>query len=171
MTPRAIFSLATIGVAALVVPPIVFAPLHAASNHDFGGVVSAVEQHYSVHAQRMPMMGFISFCAHVTTNGGVKGMRIAEFDHFAPAESPAVLEKLVSDTLGSEWQPFVTEREAGGELSLIFVRPEGSDMRMLIADYDHGELDIVRMELNADRIQHWMQDPENSARHHNNQGN
>ena len=45
MKPRAILILATVGVAALVIPPIVFAPLHASSapNRDFDSVVSALE--------------------------------------------------------------------------------------------------------------------------------
>jgi hypothetical protein len=113
------------------------------------------------------MMGFISFCAHVWSVGGVKGMQIAEFDHFTPTSDPAALEKLVSDSLGSEWQHFVTDRSANGSVSFIFVRPEGNDMRMLIVDDDNRELDIVRMELNPTRLQHWFHDPEDSAHNHN----
>jgi hypothetical protein len=32
-------------------------------------------------------------------------------------------------------------------------------MRMLIADYEDGELDVVRMELNGDRLRRWMREP------------
>jgi hypothetical protein len=39
-------------------------------------------------------------------------------------------------------------------------------MRMLITDYEHGELDVVRVEVNADRLQHRMRDPEGSAKRH-----
>jgi hypothetical protein len=39
-------------------------------------------------------------------------------------------------------------------------------MRMLITDYEHGELDVVRVEVNADRLKHWMRDPEGSAKRH-----
>lgn len=169
MRSRAILILATVGVAALVIPPIVFAPLHAAEpGHDFDAVVSAVEQHYSTHAERVPMMGFVSFCAHVWTVGGVKGMHIAEFDNLPQSASadPAQLERLVTDTLGSDWQRMVTSRDANGSVSLIFVQPDGNAMRMLIADYDHGELDLVRVEVNAERMEHWIRDPANSARNH-----
>jgi hypothetical protein len=37
---------------------------------------------------------------------------------------------------------------------------------MLIADYDHGELDVVRMELNGQQLAHWMNDQEGHAHHH-----
>ena len=53
----------------------------------------------------------------------------------------------------------------------IYVQPNGSAMRMLIADYEHGELDVVRVELNAARLQHWVHDPEGSAKRHDYGGN
>lgn len=140
----------------------------AAAKPDFDAVISAVEHRYSAHAERVPMMGFVSFCAHVASGGGVKGMKVAEFDHLAVPDS-AELATVVRQTLGSNWQPFVTERERGGKLSLIFVQPNGSDMRMLIADYEHGELDVVRMEVNGERLAHWVRDPAGSTHRHNDQ--
>ena len=138
----------------------------AASNHDFDSVVSAVEQRYSTHADRVPLMGFVSFCAWTASGGGVRGMKVAEFDHLAAAPDPDDLEKLVSDTLGSAWQPFVKERSRSGELNVIYAQPDGAAMRMMIADYDHGELDLVRIEVNGKRLAHWVHDPESSAHNH-----
>lgn len=135
-----------------------------ASGHDFDNVVATVEHHYSVHAQRVPMMGFVSFCARVASHDGVKGMRIAEFDNLALAKTDD-LGQLVRDSLGPRWQLFVTERDAGGEQSVIYVQPHGSAMRMLIADYENGELDLV--EINGERLQQWLRDPAQSAREHN----
>jgi hypothetical protein len=143
-----------------------FTTARAASGHDFDSVVSAVEQRYSAHAERVPMMGFVSLCAHVVTAGGVKGMKIAEFDNLPKAPDSAELEHLVSDALGGSWQRFVTDRSRNGEVSIIYVQPNGAAMRMLIADYEHGELDLVRMELNGERLAHWVHDPEGSARRH-----
>jgi hypothetical protein len=138
----------------------------AAGHHDFDAVVTAVEHRYDARAERVPMMGFVSLCARVATGGGVKGMKIAEFGHLTGVADADELDKLVSDSLGGEWERFVAERERNGELNLIYVQPDGQAMRMLIADYEHGELDVVRLEVNADRLQHWMQDPEGSAKRH-----
>jgi hypothetical protein len=149
-------------VIAIVLPKTV----NAAGHHDFDTVVSAVEHRYDAHAERVPMMGFVSLCARVMTAGGVKGMKIAEFDHLTGVAATDDLDKLVGDSLGGEWQRFVSERERSGELNLIYVQPDGHAMRMLIADYEHGELDVVRVEVNADRLQHWIRDPEGSARRH-----
>lgn len=137
----------------------------AAAGPDFDSVVSAVEHQYSMRAERVPMMRFVSLCAHVASHGGVKGMKIAEFDHLA-APDTGQLESLVRQTLGDKWQPFVTERERNGNVSMIYVQPSGSDMRMLIADYENGELNVVRMELNGERLARWINDPEGSAHRH-----
>jgi hypothetical protein len=157
------------GVALVVVTAAVVLPMtvRAASGHDFDAVVFAVEQRYDAHAERLPMMGFVNFCAWVATGGGVKGMKIAEFDHLNKVSDTGELERLVGDSLGGGWERFVVERERNGEVNIIYVQPNGSAMRMLIADYDeHGELDVVRIEVNANRLKHWIHDPEGSARRH-----
>ena len=137
-----------------------------ASSHDFDDVVSTIEQHYAVHAQRVPMMGFVSFCAWGASRGGVKDMRIAEFDNLTLGKSDD-LSRLMRDKLGDRWQPFVTEREAGGQQDVIYVQPHGDFMRMFIADYDGNELNLVRLDLNGKRLQKWMRDPVQSARTQN----
>lgn len=153
----------------VVLSGLLLAPVPAAlaQPHDFDAVVSAVEQHYDSHADRVPMMGFVSFCAWTATGGGVKGMKVAEFDHLHGVTDADDLERVVSQTLGSGWQRFVTDRNRNGELSLIFAQPNGTNMRMLIASYEHGELDVVRLEVNGDRLRHWIHDPEGSARRRN----
>lgn len=158
------FALAAVVLAAvaIVVLPIT---VSAASGHDFDAVVSAVEHRYDARAEKVPMMGFVNFCAWAATGGGVKGMKIAEFDHLDNVSDSAELEKLVDDSLGGQWQRFVVDRSRNGQVT-IYVQPAGSAMRMLITDYEHGELDVVRVEVNADRLQHWMHDPEGSARRH-----
>ncbi|MFP5227959.1 MAG: hypothetical protein ACLGXA_10040 [Acidobacteriota bacterium] len=156
-------ALLTLALAAVVLPMTV----RAAGHPDFDTVVSAVEHRYAARAQRIPMMGLVSFCGWMATGGGVKGLKIAEFEHFTGPSDPADLDKLVDDSLGGEWQRFVVDREKGGELSLIYAQPEGHAMRLLIVDYEkNGELDVVRVEVNADRLQRWMKDPGGSARRH-----
>lgn len=135
-----------------------------AANHDFDSVVAGVEQRSGVHAQQVPLMGFVSLCAWVKTHGGVWGMRIAEFDNLVGKLDSADLASLVRSRLDSTWQPVVVERDRdGAEQTVIFVRPNGRAMRMLVADYDHGELDLVRMELNGSQLANWIRNPREHA--------
>ncbi|HEX5236568.1 MAG TPA: hypothetical protein VFW25_14710 [Silvibacterium sp.] len=153
--------------ASLILAIFALAPLSAsAASNDFNNVVTAVEQRYSMHAQHVPMMGFVSLLARTASGGAVKGMRIAEFDHLTPALDTADLQHLVSNALGSDWHPFVTSRTANGALSIIFVQPDGPAMRMLIADFQNSELNLVRLELKGHNLNLWMQDPQNHVHHH-----
>ena len=137
-----------------------------AGDRDFDGLVSEIARSYDVHATRIPMMSLVSLCARFATHGGVKGLRVVEFDHLTAALDDPELMSLVRKNLGPEWQPFINEYHQQDESrSVIFVRPEGDALRMLIADYGHGELDVVSMELNGAALAGWMQDPQGKTYH------
>lgn len=139
----------------------------SAADRDFNSVVSAVEHKYSVHAQRIPMMTLVSIFASLKTHGGVQGLRVAQFDNVRGMDGKD-LYPLLKSRLGDDWQPFVTEvgggKNRGGDQSVILVHPDGSSMGMMIADYDHGELDLVGMEMNGNALSKWLHDPE--RQHH-----
>jgi hypothetical protein len=135
----------------------------SAADRDFNSVVSAVEHKYSVHAQRIPMMSLVSIFASLKTHGGVQSLHVAQFDDVRGMDGKD-LYPLLRSRLGDDWQPFVTEvsggQNRGGDQSVILVRPDGSSMGMMIADYDHGELDLVGMEMNGAALSKWLHDPE-----------
>lgn len=138
----------------------------ASSGHDFDAVVAAVSARYPAHVEEAPMMGLVSLCARVATGDGVKGMKVAEFENLRQPPDGAALDRIVTGALGSDWQRFVTTRSRDGETTLIFSQPDGEAMRLLIADYEHGELDVVRVEVNGERMQQWLNDPRGSAQRH-----
>jgi len=84
----------------------------SAADHDFNSVVSAVEHKYSVHAQRVPLMPLVSICASLKTHGGVRSLRVAEFENLRGMAGKD-LYPLLRSKLGDEWQPFVTEVSGG----------------------------------------------------------
>lgn len=140
----------------------------SAASHDFDSAVSGVEHRYSVRARRIPMMGLIGLCARAYTHGGVKEMRIAEFESLQQVD-PVELFSLVQSRLGDGWQPIVKEHAQrkendGASLSVIFARPAGRSMQLLVADYDHGELELVRMGIDGAALSRWIGDHEHSGR-------
>jgi hypothetical protein len=131
-----------------------------AADREFSGLLQKVSHRYEAHITHIPMMGFASFCARIVTHGGVKHLRVAKFDDVPERTSLSELQSLFRETLSADWQPFVVERDQEGKnLSVIFVRPAGKAMRMLIADYDHQELDVVQLELNGSRLTRWLKKP------------
>lgn len=153
--------------AALLLGILLLAPLHAwlDSNHGFNAAVAAVEQQYHPRQQQIPFQWFVSLCATISTGGGVRNLRTAEFNHLNGVTSPNALAALLSSHLSPAWHRMVLSRDDAFDFSLIYVRPNGNAMRMLVASYDHGELDLVRMDLNGQRLAHFVNNPTHSARH------
>lgn len=132
----------------------------SAASHGFDSAVGGVERRYSVHARRIPLMGLISVCARVYTHGGVKEMRVAEFEGLRHVD-PAELFSLVQAKLGEDWQPIVKQHALGhaegdANLSVVFARPAGRAMQLLVADYGHGELSMVRMGIDGASLSKWI---------------
>lgn len=132
----------------------------SAADREFNALLSEVSKRYEIRATHIPLMGFVSLCARIGSHGGVRNLHIAEFDNIKAQIDFSELASLVRASIGADWQPFVVERSrSGGDQSVIFVRPVGGSMRMLIADYEHNELDVIDMELNGESLTKWMNNP------------
>jgi hypothetical protein len=133
-------------------------------------VVSGVEQRYSVHADRHFMaMEFTSICSRLATHDGVKGLRVAEFNHIGKLDTGS-LDFLMQSKLGAGWKPVVKERRQD-KLSVIFVRPDGDSMRMIFAGYKHGKLDVFRMEMNGPTFAKWIRNQGTNSQRFSTVGN
>jgi hypothetical protein len=142
-----------VGLAAVMTPAILLAAGGAGSSGGFDEVVHSIEQHYHVHATRIPFMGLISFVAGRSTHGGVRGLHVAEIEHFEGPVDGEELTTLVQQHAGSGWQRMVRETSRdGGEQSLIYVRPEGDHLGMLIVERDTHEMNIVQLSMNPDKL-------------------
>jgi hypothetical protein len=125
------------------------------SGAGFDAVVHGIESRYHVHATHIPFLGLMSGIAGIATHGGVRGMHIAEMEHFNTAVDGTELNALVAQRAGKGWQRIIRETSHDGdEQSLIFVRPEGNRMGMLIVDLDHKEMDVVQISINPDQLSH-----------------
>lgn len=134
-----------------------------ASDSGFDAAVAAIEQQYHPQQQHIPLQWFASLCATVSTGGGVRHMRIADFPNVEGVTTPNALAHLISSHLSPAWSQMVLSRDSPVDFSIIYVRPDHSYMRMLVASYDHGELDLVRMDLNGKRLAHFVHDPAHTA--------
>ena len=119
----------------------------------FDGVVDSIESQYHAQATRIPFMSLISLVAGAATRDGVRGMHVAEFEHFDAAIEGDALKQLVDKKLGAGWELMVREtRREGGEQTLIYCHPEGKHMGLFIIDHEHGELDVVQISVDPDHL-------------------
>lgn len=124
----------------------------------FDAVVKALGERYGVAPKRIPLMWAASLCARGATHGGVRGMRIAQFEHFGPVADRDGFEAMVASKLGEGWMPTVRERKADGDESLIYTREDGRLMEFVVISLEHGELDAVRMEMNPEQLARWVRE-------------
>ena len=135
---------------ALAVPVAVLA--NGASG-GFDQVVSSIETRYHVHADRIPMLGLVSFVARASTHDGVRGMHVAEIEDFHANVDGEELNKLVAGKLGPGWERVIRDTSrSGGDQTLIFMRPEGSRMGMFVLDLGGSEMDVVQMSVDPEHL-------------------
>jgi hypothetical protein len=135
---------------AIVVPWIARASV---AEDGFDGVVGAIEHRYHVHATRIPFMFLASFVSRKATNGGVAGLRIAEFEHFDKEADGDELNGMVEQKLGAGWERMIrsTSRH-GDEQTLIFAHRDGPRMGLFILDLDGHEMDVVQVSVDPDHL-------------------
>lgn len=156
------FMLVAVGVALLVVTNV---EASGRNGSDFDALVNALGEHYGVQPKKIPLMWAVSLCARGVTRGGVRGMRIAQFDHFGPVDDRDEFDQIVQSELGDDWMPTVRERESNGNESLIYTRADGRLTEFVVIDLEHGELDAVRMEMNPEQLARWVNQHEHNPLH------
>jgi hypothetical protein len=123
----------------------------------FDALVNGLSAHYSVQPKTIPLMWMVSLCARGATHGGVRGMRVVEFENFGPDDSGG-FDKAVRSSLGEDWSQMVREWKRDGNESLVYVREENSRIEMIVVDLDHGRLNLVKMSMNPDELAKWTKD-------------
>ena len=137
-------------------------------DRNFRGVVNAIEHTYGVHHLRIPLLRFAMFFA---LPEGVSGLHLAVFEGFdTPADMDEV-RRVVENSLGEGWYPFVRVRSRDdGEITLIYANPSGGKMRMMIVNLEPSEATVVELNLSERAIKTWLSEPgenaEDDASHH-----
>jgi hypothetical protein len=137
------------GIAAALTPAI----LAAADGGGFGSVVQGIESRYHVHATKIPFLGLMSLVASHATHGGVRGIHVAEIDHLDGPVDGAELNALVAQRVGPGWQRIVRDTSRSGlDQDLIYIKPEGNRLGMLVVDLDHKEMDVVEISIDPNKL-------------------
>jgi hypothetical protein len=130
-------------------------------DRDFRGVVNAIEHTYGVHHMHIPLLGVTMFFARPE---GVSGLHLAVFEGFdTPADTDGV-RRVVENSLGDGWYPFVRVRSRDdGETTLIYANPSGGKMRMMIVNLEPSEATVVELNLSERAIKAWLSEPGENA--------
>jgi len=139
------------GVVAVMTPAIMLAA--GGEGTGFNAVVHGIESRYHAHANHIPFMMLISGVAGIATHGGVRGLRVAEIEHLDGPVDGAELHALVEQRVGKGWERIVRETSRDGDdQTLIYAKPDGDRMGMLVVSLDHHEMNVVQISVNPDHL-------------------
>jgi len=140
--------------------------LAASGEGSFDGVVDSIESQYHFSATRIPFMALISLVAGRATHNGVRGLHVAEFEHFTAEVDGRELKQMVDKKLGAGWELMIRETSRkGGEQTLIYCHPEGNRMGLFIVDRDRDELDVVQVSVDPDHLNESIGKYDHSSAH------
>lgn len=129
----------------------------AFGSDDFKSVVKAVETTYGIHHKHIPMMGV---ALKFSPDHEARSMKLAIFEGGPMRGNLANLEKLVSSNLGPDWSPFVrvwSRRDR--ESVVIYAKPSGSGMRLMVTCLDQDESVIMSVDVNEKALRDWIDEP------------
>jgi len=146
--------LVAVGLVAVMTPVIVLAA--GGSGTGFDAVVHGIESRYHTHATKIPFMGLISGIAGISTHDGVRGIHVAEIENLSEPVDGAELNALVEQHVGNGWQRMVRETSRNGDQTLIYMKPDGSRMGLLVVDLVGHEMNVVQVSVDPDHLKDEM---------------
>lgn len=127
-----------------------------ATDREFHDIVSEISATFHTQPMHIPFMSMVSFFVGVARPAGVKNLDLAVFENLDThdADGEALLAK-IRGVVGGGWRPFVTVRShrAGHEeLTLIHLKPDGRDYKMLITTLESNEATVIELKLNPEAV-------------------
>jgi hypothetical protein len=135
---------------------------------EFGVLVHYVESHYHVHRQYRFLLSFASLAVKIAHPEGVKGMKLALWENEKiQANSDADdFPDVVKAGLAEGWQPMVRVwSRRNGERTVIFAKPDGKDMKLLVATVDREEAVVVQVKIDPDKLSGYIDEWSHEGRH------
>ena len=146
MTKRVLFAVLLIAVAA---------PLYA----DFGSIERALTARLG-SPTTIPLMGIVRLVTWVAHPEGVHDFQLAVYEGPRRGVDSLEIERIVAREIPRGFSPLVRTRARNGEWTLIYARPSGNRVELVIVAHDHGDGDttLLRVDLDAVKVARNMGD-------------
>ena len=146
MTKRVLFAVLLIAVAA---------PLYA----DFGSIERALTARLG-SPTTIPLMGIVRLVTWVAHPEGVHDFQLAVYEGPRRGVDSLEIERIVAREVPRGFSPLVRTRARNGEWTLIYARPSGNRVELVIVAHDHGDGDttLLRVDLDAVKVARNMGD-------------
>ena len=151
-------------VAGLLLSLIVLAPTVRAQEKGFDGIVEHLEKHYGAQRTKIPFLGVANFFVKIIRPAGVKSFKLAVFEEFHrnPFNAGTRFDSDMHKLMPKDWKPFMRVSSRGGnrEQVLVYAKPSGKDLELMMVVLEPGEAVVMQVKLNPDAVNKFMNNPQ-----------
>ena len=132
---------------------------------DFDSAVSDLESATHVRRTYIPLMGLISACGWMYTHGSVGGLHVANLENIGDRLTQEQFRQMMESRFRVGWSRMILTRDFDtGEETLIYTRPSGDKMEMMIASLERDEVSLVNMKVDGKKMSEWVNHPSGRTR-------
>ncbi len=137
-----------------------------AADREFRDVVDSISNHFQTRPLHIPMFGLVNMVTYIARPAGTRHIDLAIFENLEPKDRDGrYLAESIRGAVGGSWKPFVHARSRD-ETVFVYMRPEGSDWRLLLVTVERHEAVVVQLQLNPDALQRYVMSPDRSVLSH-----
>jgi hypothetical protein len=117
---------------------------------EFDWMVREFSRQSGLQQTHIPFLGLARFAVAVTHPAGTTGLKLAVFEnaHMAGAN----FSRLSDSVTGSAWKPMIRVRDRSGEITNIYMQPDGKHLKVIVATLSGGDATFVELRLSTDSL-------------------
>ncbi|HYG99069.1 MAG TPA: hypothetical protein VD837_08050 [Terriglobales bacterium] len=139
---------------------VVWSSFALAADSNVAAVVNAIERTYGMKHTHLPWIARAAIKPAMWGSGASMKFEVFEDQKLPSSVSVEELGKLASTVLGPDWKVFIRASSVRGkERTVIYVKPDGKHLLMMIVAAERDETAVMKLRLNPEQAQKWMDEP------------
>jgi hypothetical protein len=138
-----------------------------AGDRDFKDMVDAMSEEFRTPPMHIPMFGMVKAMMFVARPAGASGLDLAVFENLDPRRRAGRdLADVMNEATHRGWSSFVkvtSRRKGHEEVTFVYLRPEGSHCKLLVAAIEPREATLVQVKVRPESVRRWLREPRESA--------
>jgi hypothetical protein len=128
---------------------------------EYAQIVRHLKTKYQAKKVKIPFLFLARFAVGVVRPAGVKSFGITMFKglKFSHDSLDAEMQAAMRGSFGPEWSPAFRVRSREGQQAYMYMREDGSNIRITLVTIDKEQAAIIRAVFSPDRLADFINDP------------
>jgi len=138
----------------MAVTALLFALPFVSTASEFDWMTREFARQSGTQPLHIPFFGLARFVVAVAHPAGASDLKLAVFEHTNIGSDQ--FSHLADATVGIDWRPIVRVRQNTGDVSNIYVQPEGKHLRVLVASFAKDEVVFVQVRIRPEELMRFV---------------